>query len=166
MQASLKRLRERRESGSYEGGFTLIELLIVIVILAILAAIVVFAVQNLSGSSAQAACRADFQTVQTATEAFKAQTGVYPGGTGAYTVTAAASPGTGETDASILDLMGTATNGTTTVGPWLKTYPYNAGHYQIEVNATGTGAVSVYSTAATPVQIGTTNTQNDCSTVS
>ena len=55
MQASLERLRQRREEGR-EGGFTLIELLIVIVILSILAAIVVFAVQNLTSQSAIASC--------------------------------------------------------------------------------------------------------------
>ncbi len=79
MQASLERLRRRREDPESEGGFTLIELLIVIVILGILAAIVVFAVQNLSGQSSQAACGSDYKTVETAAEGYKAQIGVLPG---------------------------------------------------------------------------------------
>ena len=61
-----------------EGGFTLIELLIVIVILGILAAIVVFAVQNLTSQSDVAACQAQYKTVETAVEAYKAQIGTYP----------------------------------------------------------------------------------------
>ena len=81
MQATLERLHERREERGDEGGFTLIELLIVIVILGILAAIVVFAVQNLSSSSSKASCGSDQKTVETAVEAYKAQVGVYPGGT-------------------------------------------------------------------------------------
>ena len=101
MQATLERLRRRREEEGREGGFTLIELLIVIVILAILAAIVVFAVQNLTGQSAKAACSADYNTGQTALEAYKAQMGVYP--------------------SSLSDLTTTATDpGGNTVGPWLK----------------------------------------------
>jgi type II secretion system protein G len=78
MEASLKRLRQRREELGDEGGFTLIELLIVIVILGILAAIVVFAVQNLTGQSATAACQAEYKTVETALESYKAQIGSYP----------------------------------------------------------------------------------------
>jgi prepilin-type N-terminal cleavage/methylation domain-containing protein len=66
-----------------EGGFTLIELLIVIVILGILAAIVVFAVQNLSSTSAKASCQSDFKTVETGMEAYKAQMGQYPSGSNA-----------------------------------------------------------------------------------
>jgi prepilin-type N-terminal cleavage/methylation domain-containing protein len=78
MEASLKRLRQRREELGDEGGFTLIELLIVIVILGILAAIVVFAVQNLTGQSASAACQSEYKTVETALESYKAQMGAYP----------------------------------------------------------------------------------------
>ena len=78
MQSTLERLRQRREEMGDEGGFTLIELLIVIVILGILAAIVVFAVQNLTSQSDVAACQAQYKTVETAMEAYKAQIGVYP----------------------------------------------------------------------------------------
>jgi general secretion pathway protein G len=152
MQATLERLRQRREEEGREGGFTLIELLIVIVILAILAAIVVFAVQNLTKESAAAACQSDFKTVETAAETFKAQTGAYPGGTynSGVSVTAASSPGTGETDTGILDLMGTASVSGSTVGPWLKDYPYNANHYQISVASDGSGTITIESTSGTP----------------
>lgn len=78
MQSTLERLRQRREEMGDEGGFTLIELLIVIVILGILAAIVVFAVQNLTSQSDVAACQAQYKTVETAMEAYKAQVGSYP----------------------------------------------------------------------------------------
>ena len=102
MQASLERLRQRRDDGVGEGGFTLIELLIVIVILGILAAIVVFAVQNLSSSSATASCGTDLKTVETALEAFKTQEGSYPNTTTATTPLAV--------QASTVDTYGT-TNG-------------------------------------------------------
>jgi len=117
MQATLERLRQRREEEGHEGGFTLIELLIVIVILAILAAIVVFAVQNLSGQSAKAACQSDYKTIETALEAYKAQTGAYP-----------------TTAQGIAALNGTADG----AGPWLKDHiptadltagTYSNGHY-------------------------------------
>src|SRR5262245_45764532 len=57
----------RRKS---EEGFTLIELLVVIVILAILAAIVVFAVGGIGGKGQTEACNTDLKTIQTAQEAF------------------------------------------------------------------------------------------------
>ena len=100
MQRSLERLRQRRVRA--ESGFTLIELLIVIVILGILAAIVVFAVQNLTGQSATAACQAEYKTVETALEAYKAQEGAYPTALTALTGTATTSIGGGS------------------AGPWLK----------------------------------------------
>src|ERR1700757_3029610 len=120
MQATLERLRERREERGDEGGFTLIELLIVIVILGILAAIVVFAVQNLTGSSAQASCKSDFKTVEVAAEAYKAQVGVYPGDTVPAGETS--TPSLTGTSTGIKALLGTAipAGATQTVGPWLK----------------------------------------------
>ena len=105
MQASLERLRQRREELGDEGGFTLIELLIVIVILGVLAAIVVFAVQGLTGQSAQAACQAEYKTVETALETYKAQVGNYP------------------TTFAALQTNNVTGIGGTAVGPWLKDAP-------------------------------------------
>ena len=59
-------------------GFTLVELLIVIVILGILAGIVVFAVGNLTSNAKTNACNTEKQTISTALEAYKANTGAYP----------------------------------------------------------------------------------------
>jgi general secretion pathway protein G len=121
MQATLERLRQRREDGD-EGGFTLIELLIVIVILAILAAIVVFAVQNLTGSSAKASCQSDVSTVDHAVQSYVAQVGTPP--------------------AAVSDLM-TSTlgvDGTNSVGPWLHNLPTNGNHYAITLTTDSNGA--------------------------
>ena len=105
----LERLQQKRD----EGGFTLIELLIVIIILAILAAIVVFAVGTTGTSAAQASCKADSKSVETAIEAFKAQHGgTYPANYAALTTT---------------DSVG---------GPWLKATPGTT-HYQVQFNNTG-----------------------------
>jgi general secretion pathway protein G len=151
MQATLDRLRERRAQGAAEGGFTLIELLIVIVILGILAGIVVFAVQNLTGSSAKASCGSDFKTVQTAVEAYKAQVGTYPGGAVASgwnlnpapnTSVATGYPPTGT--AAVEALLGTATDPDgNSDGPWLKDTPYNSGRYAVIVLNDSTGTVQV-----------------------
>lgn len=120
MNASLERLRARREERG-EGGFTLIELLIVIVILGILAAIVVFAVQNLTKQSANSACQSDYKTTETAAEAYKAQVGSYP--------------------AAIADLTSTKVVNGQTIGPWLKDAP-SSSKYAITigtpVDTTGT----------------------------
>jgi general secretion pathway protein G len=132
MQNTIERLRQRKVERGSDGGFTLIELLIVIVVLGILAAIVVFAVQNLTGSSAQSSCKADFKTVETAAESYKAQVGSDP--------------------AAIGNLM-TPVNGN---GPWLKELPAT-NHYQISVDGNGNTQVAVG--AAHPASTGSGNCQ-------
>ena len=58
-------------------GFTLVELLIVIVILGILATVTVFAVTGITNKGKTSACQADAKTLQTAEEAYSANTGNY-----------------------------------------------------------------------------------------
>ncbi len=152
-----------------ENGFTLIELLMVIVIVAILAGVVVLAVQDLSGQSAVASCQSDFTTVESAMEAYKAQMGGYPGGTynPGTVLTAATGPEPGNSG-GVLDLLGTATSANGSAGPWLRDYPYSAGHYQIEVSTDGKGTVSVYDTASPAMQVpssAATDTGTDCTNV-
>ena len=170
MQATLERLRERRDERGDEGGFTLIELLIVIVILGILAAIVVFAVQNLTSSSAQSACKADVKTVETAVEAYKAQMTNYPSGSAAPI---GATPNT-DSDAGSVNAAAAVTSelfkqgnsapnsmgaAFANVGPWLKDVPANTGHYVIFVSNDGLGTVTV-------TKDGTLATATTCSAIS
>jgi prepilin-type N-terminal cleavage/methylation domain-containing protein len=58
-------------------GFTLVELLIVIVILGILATVTVFAVTGITNKGKTSACQSDATTIQTAEEAYSANTGSY-----------------------------------------------------------------------------------------
>lgn len=58
-------------------GFTLVELLIVIVILGILATVTVFAVTGITNKGKTSACQSDAKTLQTAEEAYSANTGAY-----------------------------------------------------------------------------------------
>jgi len=75
------RVSRRRQPG--QKGFTLIELLVVIAVLAILAAIVIFNVIGVKKSGSASACNTDKQSVQTASDAYLNDHGVYPNGTGA-----------------------------------------------------------------------------------
>ena len=58
-------------------GFTLVELLIVIVILGILATVTVFAVTGITNKGKTSACQSDLKVIQTAEEAYNANTGSY-----------------------------------------------------------------------------------------
>ncbi|MDA8048261.1 MAG: prepilin-type N-terminal cleavage/methylation domain-containing protein [Actinomycetota bacterium] len=176
MASRLDGLRKRHGGEEPESGFTLIELLIVVVILGILAAIVVFAVQNLSGQSAQSACQSDVRTVESAAELYRAQVGGYPGGTvnpggtpAAYTKSISTNPQSAGLDQGIQDLMGTVTFPNGTFGPWLKEAPLNSNHYEIVLSNDGKGTVMVYKPDGS-VQLPTTGTPADsaadCSTVS
>ena len=70
------RVSRRRRSG--QKGFTLIELLVVIALLAVLAAIVIFNVTGVVNNGKTAACQTDEGTVQTASDTYYADYGVYP----------------------------------------------------------------------------------------
>jgi prepilin-type N-terminal cleavage/methylation domain-containing protein len=71
-----------------DGGFTLVELLIVIVILGVLSNVAVFAVRGISNRGDDAACKADYKTLETAVEAYVAQNSGVTSVTEAQLVTA------------------------------------------------------------------------------
>lgn len=107
-----------------ERGFTLVELLIVIVILGILAGIVVFAVGNLTSNAKTNACATEKSSITTALEAYKAQTGSYPTGSGA---------------SAKADRMSALTSTSGAAGQLLKTTPAN---YEITDNSGTVAAIS------------------------
>ena len=65
------------EETKHNKGFTLVELLIVIVILGILATVTVFAVTGITNKGKTSACQSDLKVIQTAEEAYNANTGSY-----------------------------------------------------------------------------------------
>ena len=117
---TIRRLKERKAAEEIDGGFTLIELLIVIVVLGILAAVVVFSLGGVSGQSAQAACKSDGATLNTALAAWQANNS---GGT-----------------ATQADLLGSG--GTVYVQSW----PSNGTHYAYSISAGGALELAVPST--------------------
>ena len=68
---------EIAEETKQDKGFTLVELLIVIVILGILATVTVFAVTGITTRGKDSACKSDVKTIQTAEEAYNANTEGY-----------------------------------------------------------------------------------------
>ena len=68
-------MQNQIEAPKKDKGFTLVELLIVIVILGILAAVTVFAVRGITTKSQTNSCAVEKRAIETATEAFFADTG-------------------------------------------------------------------------------------------
>ena len=68
-------MNKQIEAPKNDKGFTLVELLIVIVILGILAAVTVFAVRGITDKSQENSCATEKRAIETATEAYFADTG-------------------------------------------------------------------------------------------
>ena len=140
MLTTLQRTKARLKKERGDEGFTLIELLIVIIILAILATIVIFAVGTTTKNAALASCQSTVKTVQTALEAYKAQT---PAGNYPATLAALATK-------------------KTTNGPWLKSKPHIVAATVTKYGwvftsyKTKTGTFTVY-TKATKKAVGTSS---------
>lgn len=172
-----------------ESGFTLIEILVVITILAILATIVLMAVFNGQVTSAQATCRSDFKTVETAVEAYKVQVGNYPSGSAAIP---GASPHTDSDSgtppnntvgvtvgAGIVNAAGSATSELMVrgdaapntfpgaVGPWLKDVPIVSAHFHLFAANDGSGHILVVDDAGKVAGAGVKSTYSmaDCSSI-
>jgi prepilin-type N-terminal cleavage/methylation domain-containing protein len=150
-------------------GFTLIEMLVVLALLGATAAIALIAVGNQGTTSAESACASDYNAVQTATDSYRQEVGVFPGGNLAALGNTANPSGAGDSP-GIDALMGTITTASgATVGPWLKDDPVNPNRYEIQVTDDGLGTVGVYATGPYPTaQIpaaGATNTVSDCKSV-
>ena len=130
-----RRIQRQRAAGEIDGGFTLIELLIVIVVLGILAAIVVFALGNVTGKSAAAACQSDAKTVGVGVAALLAENPQY--------ATAGLTSANFKTD---MTLASAGTPAPTDIKgmPFVQTWP-NSSSYSIAVSDGTTPALVVTS---------------------
>ncbi|HYD10079.1 MAG TPA: prepilin-type N-terminal cleavage/methylation domain-containing protein [Acidimicrobiales bacterium] len=66
-------------------GFTLVETLVVVTIVGVMASVAVVAVGNTSAKGKESACKSTIATLNTASEAYNAQTGAYPAGSDSAT---------------------------------------------------------------------------------
>lgn len=73
--ARVKNYRIKKSQARDVGGFTLIEIIVVILIMAVLAAIIVLSVKNVSISSREDACQADWRALNSAASAYFDDTG-------------------------------------------------------------------------------------------
>jgi hypothetical protein len=173
MKTSLERLRRCRQKWGNEMGVTLIgfQIVSIMVILGVPTSTGVLAAYNPSNLNPQTLCAADFKSVELAAEAYKAQTGVYPGGTlpAGSTATPGSPPRGIRPNPQILDLTGTVTVFGLQSGPWLRGYPYDPHHFQIgfasptAVPASQTFVENVRGTATIPAV--STYDVADCSSV-
>ena len=129
-----RRIQRQRAAGEIDGGFTLIELLIVIVVLGILAAIVVFALGNVTGKSAAAACQSDAKTVGVGVAALQAENPSLAAP--AWSDGAAASTAPALT--WIHDMITTSTITGLTGNPFVQTWP-SSSSYKVSVSDGTTG---------------------------
>ncbi len=111
-------------------------------------------------------CESDFKQVETATEAYKAQVGSFPGGTlpPGWTAQSGYAPIGVNAIPADLDLLGTVKGTTGKVGPWLKAYPYLAHRFQIGATQSGQVFVEKTNASATIPPI-SSYTPNDCTSV-
>jgi len=149
-----RRLQRQRAAGEIDGGFTLIELLIVIVVLGILAAIVVFALGNVTGKSAAAACQSDAKTVGVGAAALMAENPTYAtSGLSTDVISAANALTTTGTWHKAMVTTGAVTGLTTLTGnPFVQTWP-NSPSYMILVSD-GTFATVNDASATTQTAVG------------
>jgi hypothetical protein len=120
-----------------------------------------------ANSQAVQLCEGDWKTVQTDMEVFKAQVGVYPGPLPTdVSGTIGTAPQGIHPNRQILQLEGTVTINDELVGPWLKSYPYEPGHFQIALRSTTAShpsGIFVKNAGGThPIPAVSTYTSTDC----
>ena len=147
-----RRIQRQRAGGEIDGGFTLIELLIVIVVLGILAAIVVFALGNVTGKSAAAACQSDAKTVGVGVAALQAENPSLA----APTWSDGTTPSTAAAGTWIYDMIHTGAVTGLTGNPFVQTWPTSAS-YSISVSD-GTLATTGENISPTPLTASATPT--------